>query len=582
MPAPIVLCLAAVAAAAASLDVGGAAAPAQARLKEGLEAARAGDATGASRLLEEASQLDPASSLPVLKLANVQYHLDGDAAAAEATYERALRIEPSHDAHFFLGRLRAAAGRHAEAAASFEAALQCDASSAACRAELLASYLAAGEPQEEAELGLLAACCRADAADVASHRKFASALQERGRLAEAAEALERLIAVAPADAAARFNLGLAMQKLGDDGAAAAHFLGAAGAAAAGGGAPAPTFESHFAAAGCLGRLGRTAEAEAAYRAAIGAARDEKQGHDAHFNLGNLLRRADAYGGGAGARSRAAEAAAAFEAAVRLVPTSADAYYQLRRLRGVPHTVTCPADQPLVEVRPRGLADSAFSGLAAAVQSHPWLMRPNRLSESFAGTRGFVVRFNRRGLDARVRSHPQLQGLLPFVDAAALPAANVFVLNVLVVRPAAAASTDAPPPAPPQEGGGAWWEDAQLAVKRHLDITGAICSASHSYVAHQVDVLYVAVPAGMRGGRLLVWPPEPPGRPASVPPPAEIVAPAANTWVSFRGDAKHGVERCDLPSGGSDAVRVSLVLEQYVCPEAVLPLSQTFEIVGVRP
>ena len=125
-------------------------------------------------------------------------------------------------------------------------------------------------------------------------------------------------------------------------------------------------------------------------------------------------------------------------------------------------------------------------------------------------------------------------------------------------------------------------DAEWAVRRHRDITGAICSASHSYVAHQVDVLYVAVPAGMRGGRLLVWPPEPPGRPASVPPPAEIVAPAANIWVSFRGDAKHGVERCDLPSGGSDAVRVSLVLEQYVCPEAVLPLSQTFEIVGVRP
>ena len=144
-----------------------------------------------------------------------------------------------------------------------------------------------------------------------------------------------------------------------------------------------------------------------------------------------------------------------------------------------------------------------------------------------------------------------------------------------------------PPAPPTEETGPT-DATELAVGRHLDMTAALLTEEVTYVAHQVDVLYLRVPEGLVGGQLCVWEPEAVGeQPARtwVPPPDEMLAPEENLHVSFRGDAKHGVRRWThgtddaRAARGADASRVSLVLEQYVISDDVYPRAVTFEIMG---
>jgi hypothetical protein len=66
---------------------------------------------------------------------------------------------------------------------------------------------------------------------------------------------------------------------------------------------------------------------------------------------------------------------------------------------------------------------------------------------------------------------------------------------------------------------------------------------------QVSVLYVDVPAGMRGGELVLRR----GRKF-----LGRVTPRAGLLVQFDGDLEHGVERVDTPG-----LRLSLVCEQYL-------------------
>lgn len=51
--------------------------------------------------------------------------------------------------------------------------------------------------------------------------------------------------------------------------------------------------------------------------------------------------------------------------------------QLRRLAGIPHTVTCDPDAPLVVARRDALPAAVFEKLAADVLHHPWASLPNR-------------------------------------------------------------------------------------------------------------------------------------------------------------------------------------------------------------
>jgi len=140
--------------------------PATVRYEAGIVAARAGDAAGAASALEEAGRLAPRWPLPLLKLGNVQAHLQGDAVAAEASYLRSIQLEPTHDGYYFLGKLQAASGCDAAAADSYESALCCDPTSPASRVELHRACVAAGLSPEESDLRLLRTCCRADPGDV--------------------------------------------------------------------------------------------------------------------------------------------------------------------------------------------------------------------------------------------------------------------------------------------------------------------------------------------------------------------------------------------------------------------------------
>ena len=107
-----------------------------------------------------------------------------------------------------------------------------------------------------------------------------------------------------------------------------------------------------------------------------------------------------------------------------------------------------------------------------------------------------------------------------------------------------------------------WQN--ISVSRHVDSTVAILTTDEAYVAHRVDVLYINLPEDMDGGKLHVWQPQPvapagaTGR-GGVPPADETVTPELNMHVSFRGDAKHGVQGFD---SAMDTPRVSIVLEQY--------------------
>lgn len=579
-------------------------AEAAAALERGLVAARAGDQQEALEALEAASGLAPDWATPVLKMANVLSHLAGDMQGAEEAYARALALAPaSQQAHYFLGQAKAKAGRHEEAAASLARALVLDVGAADGReiagileSDLLEACLNAGVPREDAAIRVALSMCegkptfdgryglgkaleergrtaeatsqyaeatRLGPARAEAHGKLAQSLQAQERLGEAVESYATAATLRPSDTVAYFNMGVATRRLGDAPAAAAHFE-AAGGLASGGFA-----QDAFFSAGAAHRLAGDVDAAArCYGRAIAADPGGPGAWKPNYNLGNLLRD----------EKREAEATGRYERAVGLNPRAADAYQQLRRLSGVPNTVTCAEGMPLVVQRAGGMPAAAFAQLRRDVLSHPWAGYANRLSKSFEGTRGFVVRFNSAGYAQSFREHEQLRCLVPFFEAAVLDDANVFVMNVLVVPVAAeGAAGDA-------AGGGGAEGVRPLAVQRHLDNTLAICTPSRSYVAHQVDVLYVDVPEGMLGGRLCVWEPEAEGgAPLVVPPPAQTVEPSRNLWVSFRGDAKHGVESAAVPAaaGGGGPLRVSLVLEQYKVGADELPLSEPFQILATQ-
>ncbi len=67
------------------------------------------------------------------------------------------------------------------------------------------------------------------------------------------------------------------------------------------------------------------------------------------------------------------------------------------------------------------------------------------------------------------------------DAVAVATASIAVATTVANNAAAVAAFS--------DGATPFWDESQMAVKRHLDITGAICSAAHSFVAHQVRASY---------------------------------------------------------------------------------------------
>ncbi len=144
---------------------------------------------------------------------------------------------------------------------------------------------------------------------------------------------------------------------------------------------------------------------------------------------------------------------------------------------------------------------------------------NNLNRDFVGTRGFSIVFRKDALERVQREFPWTA---PYLAAALRPACNAFYLNPLQL----------------EQGSH---------VAPHID------RSLRSYVLdidppHQVSVLYVDVPAGLRGGRLELRR----GRRLLA-----RIAPENGLLVHFDGDLEHAVERVDTPG-----LRLSLVCEQY--------------------
>jgi len=172
--------------------------------------------------------------------------------------------------------------------------------------------------------------------------------------------------------------------------------------------------------------------------------------------------------------------------------------------------------------PDAFAPAYIGKLAAGIRACPQFT-VNNLNRDFVGTRGFSVVFHRSGLPRVAAEFPCFA---PFLERALRSDCNAFYLNPLELRPGSR-------------------------VDPHIDRSlRAYCKDIEMPV--QVSVLYVEVPAGMRGGELVL---------ARGQRRLAKIAPRANLLVEFAGDLTHSVERLDESLDGGGA-RLSLVCEQY--------------------
>jgi hypothetical protein len=172
-------------------------------------------------------------------------------------------------------------------------------------------------------------------------------------------------------------------------------------------------------------------------------------------------------------------------------------------------------------------------LRQSIRQSRWFTT-NNLNRDFVGTRGFSVVFHAA---ARARVEHEFPWCAPYLARALRADCNAFYLNPLQL----------------QQGSH---------VAPHID------RSLRAYVLDvdpplQVSVLYVDVPAGLRGGELVLRR----GRKF-----LGRVVPRAGLLVQFDGDLEHGVDRVDTPG-----LRLSLVCEQYLLPEAQLAQVPAFRI-----
>ena len=218
-------------------------------------------------------------------------------------------------------------------------------------------------------------------------------------------------------------------------------------------------------------------------------------------------------------------------------------------------LTTTSDQELVVRREAHLSAEAFAALQKCALDHPKLRVEGSLNDSsFGKTRGFVVKFNEDGIE-RFRKNPDYACFVDVFDGLREPLTNAFVMNVLLCD---LGDYDA-------------YDAKEMSVDLHLDDTVGI-SSKHTFVAHQVSVLYVSVPEDMEGGQLELFS----YGNGVVPPNAEpndAVEPKENLMVTFRGDAFHRVRSYRTRSARE---RVSLVLEQYYIGDEHYAKTMAFE------
>lgn len=187
-------------------------------------------------------------------------------------------------------------------------------------------------------------------------------------------------------------------------------------------------------------------------------------------------------------------------------------------------------------------------LRSGILQSPWLAATT-LNQRFAATWGFSVAFREDGLAEVHRSFPEF---VPYLNRVIRPGReNAFFLNPLVIF----------------QGGG---------VMPHID-----CSL-RSYTLplqppypERVSVYYAHVPAGLRGGNLVLTD----GRQRVL----QEIQPADNVLVEFEGSLMHHV----TPFQGEgeprlESSRISLVCEQYRLEAPVLARVPRFHLESTRP
>lgn len=185
-----------------------------AAMARGVRAHR-GPAAAANMVLQ-ADRLDlthPANTPALWSLVEDQIAL-GQRGNAVGRVQAALRAHPEasdfHALRAFV--LESAEGDAAEANASWKRAVELDPTNARALRGLAASQAGAGAPDEA--LALYARAADADAADVEALRASAAILAQAGRVAEAEQALERLLEREPYDGAASLELAKLMLERG--------------------------------------------------------------------------------------------------------------------------------------------------------------------------------------------------------------------------------------------------------------------------------------------------------------------------------------------------------------------------------
>lgn len=167
---------------------------------------------------------------------------------------------------------------------------------------------------------------------------------------------------------------------------------------------------------------------------------------------------------------------------------------------------------------------------------------NPLSDGFSGTRGVMMHFTRRGLDAPYGfAHPAYAWLKDeFLDGLLDDRCDAFVFNILAVPPGRA----------PNKTRG---------VDTHVDQTLMQTTTIATQTAFMVSVGYMQVPDFIDGGELVVN--------------GYVHYPTAGDVLTFRGDLPHyvrafcadGAKTCETDEDPA-AARVSFVLEQYRVPK----------------
>mmetsp|Transcript_23664 Transcript_23664/g.30933 ORF Transcript_23664/g.30933 Transcript_23664/m.30933 type:complete len:292 (+) Transcript_23664:161-1036(+) len=217
-------------------------------------------------------------------------------------------------------------------------------------------------------------------------------------------------------------------------------------------------------------------------------------------------------------------------------------------------ISCSEDQKLLTRIPDFLPEEEFLHLKKQLMLHPHTTsRKHLANEPLPHTRGAVIMFNKEGIqEFRNNSvKDEMVYLQNFLDKVVLNETNAFVINVLICDPK------------PIENGVKHFGDIDDSVAAHLDGNVAIKSTHHTFLAHEVNVLYVNIPKDMEGGKLSVYPYSTGGPRWKAWYREQVKKPKENLLVTFRGDSYHAVSGYYTDTNEK---RISLILEQYIIPE----------------